>query len=294
MSTDAQREAREPAPADVDLAALSAGAVSLRGSWDDLPAAVVAAIREVTGPINGIEPAEHGYSSHVAGTLDTASGRFFVKGLRRENGMARTQQREVAVNPRVVPMGPRLCWHVITDDWDLLGFEHIAGRIADYRPGSPDLPLVAGTIAALNEVTATGLELTPVAERWRDHLGDPADAAALTGDTLLHTDWHHTNLLVTDASAVHVVDWAMATRGAAWIDPACWIVWLAFAGHPIADAEQWATEVPAFRAAPDDAVDIFAEVQARHWQYIADHHPNTMTHSLRDAAVRWAQHRARR
>jgi hypothetical protein len=39
--------------------------------------------------------------------LDTASGRVFVKGMRQDHAEAWTQQREVAVNPHVVPPQPQ-------------------------------------------------------------------------------------------------------------------------------------------------------------------------------------------
>ena len=44
------------------------------------------------------------------------------------------------------------------------------------------------------------------------------------------------------------------TRGAAWIDPACWIVWLVFAGHVPREAEQRAIKVPAWFTAPRNGV----------------------------------------
>ncbi|WP_327418334.1 phosphotransferase family protein [Streptomyces sp. NBC_01233] len=275
----------------VDPGTLSPRAVSLRENWGVVPGTVLTAIGEQTGRIHSVAPAETGYSSHIAATLDTEQGRVFVKGMRTGDGLARMQQSEAVVNPHVTPIGPRLLWRVVTDGWDVLGFEYKNGRIADFGQSSDDLPLVVATMAELARIAAPGLELPSAEDRWAGYLDRQEDAALLHGDLLLHTDWHHTNLLVTPANRMYVVDWALATRGAAWIDPACWVVWLVYAGHSAPEAERWAAKVHAWSAAPGGALDVFASVLARYWQNIADNHPNTMTYRLRDAAAAWAAHR---
>ncbi|HEX4818228.1 MAG TPA: hypothetical protein VFV66_36285 [Nonomuraea sp.] len=275
----------------VDPATLSPRAVSLRESWDVVPGVVLAAIGEHTGRITEVVPAGTGYSSHVAATLTTERGMVFVKGMRADHALAWTQRREAVVNPHVVPISPRLLWRVTVAGWDVLGFEHVSGRIADFGQASGDLPLVVATMTELSR-DAPDVELTPAEDRWNAYLDDPGDARLLVGGTLLHTDWHHTNLLVTGARTMRVVDWAVATRGAAWIDPACWVVWLVHAGHTAAEAQRWAAKVPAWSTAPDGALDAFARVLARYWQDIADKNPNTMTYRLRDAAARWAAYRS--
>lgn len=101
----------------------------------DLPDAVRAAIREHTGPSIGLSPTACGFSSQIAVTLDTRGGRVFIKGMRQDHREALTLQREAAVNPHVVPVAPRSLWRGTAGGWDLLGFEHVAGRAADYSPG---------------------------------------------------------------------------------------------------------------------------------------------------------------
>jgi hypothetical protein len=66
----------------------------------------------------------------------------------------------------------------------------------------------------------------------------------------------------------------MGYRGAAWIDPACWVVRFVFAGHPPDEAEQWATKVPVGSTAPVRALGLFATAQARFWQRTANDHPH--------------------
>ncbi|MER5872381.1 phosphotransferase [Streptomyces sp. NPDC002044] len=275
----------------VDPGTLSPRAVSLRQHWDVLPGTVLTAIGERTGRIDRVVPAETGYSSHIAATLDTERGRIFVKGMRDRDGLARTQQTEAAVNPHVSSIGPRLLWRVVTDGWDVLGFAHTEGRTADFGQSSGDLPLVVATMAELARISAPGPDLPSAEDRWSGYTDRQTDAALLRGDSLLHTDWHHTNLLVTPDHRMHVVDWAMAARGPVWIDPACWVVWLVYSGHPAQEAERWAAKVRSWSAAPDGALDVFSSVLARYWQDIGANHPNTMTYRLRDAAAAWAAHR---
>lgn len=265
-----------------------------RQNWDDLPGDVRAAVGKHTGLVKGAKSAVSGFSSQIAVTLDTVNGRVFVKGMRQDHARAWTQQCEAVVNPHVVPIGPRLLWRVTADGWDLLGFEHLTGRSADFSPASTDIFLVVEAMAALGRIPCPDVELKDAGQRWGAYLDDPADAALFTGTALLHTDWNHTNALITGTDAVWLVDWAAATRGAAWIDPACWVVWLIFAGHAPSEAEQWAAKAPAWSTAPARALDLFAAAQARGWQRIADKHPHAWTHRLRDAAAQWAIYRTGR
>jgi hypothetical protein len=46
-----------------------------------------------------------------------------------------TQDMEALINPYVADLSPRLLWRV-QGEWDVLGFEVVDGRHADYRPGS--------------------------------------------------------------------------------------------------------------------------------------------------------------
>ncbi len=63
------------------------------------------------------------------------------------------------------------------------------------------------------------------------------------------------NILVGEQ--VRVVDWAWPTIGAAWLDTASVVVRLIQAGHAPAQAEQWARQIPCWRAVSDDAIAAF-------------------------------------
>ncbi|CAM3881584.1 aminoglycoside phosphotransferase [Kibdelosporangium persicum] len=262
-----------------------------RHEWADLPPELIAAVADRTGPIVRVDSTSAGYSSQLAATLDTASGRVFVKGMRTDHADRWTQDVEAAIGPYLAPLAPRVLWRVVADGWDLIGFEHIAGRGADYGPASADLPLAVEGITAIGRLARPGIRLRTARARWGRYLDDPSDAAAFAGDTVVHSDMNPSNMLLTGANTVRMVDWPWVTRGAAWIDAACWVVWLVYSGHPPHAAEQWAARVPGWAGADPDAIDLFAVAQTRYWQATVDAHTNRMTMALRTAASRWALHR---
>ncbi|HZF90454.1 aminoglycoside phosphotransferase [Streptomyces sp.] len=264
----------------------------MRQQWDDLPDATRDAVAARTGPIYAARTADTGRNSEIAATLDTRTGPVFVKGLTCNHPRAWTQQREATIAPYVAGLAPRLLWEINDGTWHLLGFEHLDGRPADYRPHSDDLPLVAEAIINLSSVRApVDLDLKHIEQRLADYLDHPDDAELLRGETLLHTDWTPDNVLIVNGAA-RVVDWAWPTRGAAWIDAACWVVWLISAGHTPADAEQWAAKTPTWSTAPTRALDIFATAQQRLWAGIAEEAPEVeWKRALATAADQWASYR---
>ncbi|WP_399055153.1 phosphotransferase family protein [Streptomyces evansiae] len=266
--------------------------VTMRMHWEDLPPATRAAVAARTGPIYATTSTDKGMNSELAATLYTRAGRIFVKGLRCDHPRVWTQQREATINPYVAPLAPRLLWTINDGEWNLLGFEHLDGRPAAYAPGSDDLPLVAEAIITLAGVRAPAdVELKQIEQRFADYVDHPDDAALLRGDTVLHTDWTPDNVLIVD-NAARVVDWAWPTRGAAWIDAACWVVWLVSAGHTPEDAELWAAKTPAWSTAPARALDVFATAQQRLWAGIATDSPEVAwKQTLADAAQQWLTYR---
>ncbi|RDI55869.1 hypothetical protein DFR68_101705 [Nocardia mexicana] len=265
---------------------------SQRRSWEELPAVTRAAVEAVTGPVLRAESVIAGFSSHLAVVIDTADGRTFLKGMRADNPEVWTQHREAALGPQVTPIGPRLRWQIASGGWDLLGFDYIAGHLADYRVDA-DLAATAAAMAALGRLSSPAdLELKDAEVRWGAYLDDPADGARFAGEALLHTDWNYSNVIVTETGA-RLVDWPWATRGAPWIDPCCWIVWLIFAGHTPATSERWAARVPSWHRADDRDLRAFATALAAEWTATANRNPNIWTHGLRDSARKWAAHRLR-
>lgn len=237
-------------------------------------------IEQHTGPVTTARPVSDGLNSEIAVTINN---QVFVKGLRADHPRAWTQQRERDINPHIAHVSAPLAWSSVADGWDLNAFQLLEGHPADYRPDSLDLPTIAAMMAALPAAPA-GLELKRAEQRWSSYSNRPE---LFEGQHLAHTDWSPSNVLVTIATA-RLVDWAWPTIGAAWLDPACWIVWLIAHGHTPHEAEHQAARVPAYRTALPDAITEFAKAQAAMWADIADSSPHP---GLATAAADWVKHR---
>ncbi|RJQ85072.1 hypothetical protein D5S19_14845 [Amycolatopsis panacis] len=126
--------------------------------WASLPAAVRRAIESRTGAVAATVSPDNGRNSDFLATLQTAHGRF-VMGVLTGTRRARAQQTEARVGARPNSAAPRLLWEVTADGWHVLGFEALSGHHPSLAPGSPDLQMVAETVAAMAR------ELKPVPRR---------------------------------------------------------------------------------------------------------------------------------
>lgn len=117
-------------------------------------------------------------------------------------------------------------------------------------------------------------------------MDEPSDAQVLAGKALIHTDWLRGNVIVSRGWA-WLCDWAWATLGASWIDPACWLLQLMASGHRAHAAESMAARIPAYAGADPAHVDIFALACARMWKEIADDDGGAWAEFLAVAAHDW-------
>jgi hypothetical protein len=260
-----------------------------RSHWHDLPDTVRTGIQARTGIVADAVSASAGRNSAVAVILDTPDGKIFVKGTRADRPQAVTQRREAEINPHVLPVAPRLLWHLKADGWDLLGFQHVQGRPVDLAPGSTDLPAIAAALTTLAGVPCPALPLKRIEQRWAEY-ANPAALELLAGETLLHTDLHPDNML-TNGQKVYFVDWAWPTMGAAWVDTAILALWLIASGHSVAQAEDWARRSPTWHTVSDQALDTFTHANTRLWDQIATADPQPWKRRLADVAQQWSQHR---
>ncbi|MFE7975128.1 aminoglycoside phosphotransferase [Streptomyces shenzhenensis] len=259
----------------------------------ELPADVLKLIEDVIGPVLNVETVSAGYNSEIAARLHLGNGgSVFVKGLRQDHPRVWTQQREADVNPFTRGLAATLRWQIRRGGWDLLVFEDLGGRHADYSPGSPDLELVLQAMQNLASATSPAdLDLKTMPQRMSTYVADPADVRFFEGRALLHTDWKPDNVLIVDGQA-QLVDWAWASSGAAWIDPALWVIWLIASGHGAGEAESLAALHPAWDITPAHHIDAFAGAQERLWELIAHaDRPDEWTHKLHVAARTWAERR---
>ncbi|MFE5332203.1 phosphotransferase [Embleya sp. NPDC056575] len=245
----------------------------------------------LTGPIHRITPVEGGHHSDLAVRVDTATGPVFVKGLRTCDPHVAAQRREALIGESVAGAGPRVLWRLLVGGWDLVGFEFVTGRHADYRQHSRDLDLLADTLTALAGLRLPAVELPSAGERWA-RCAPAGLGEALAGSTLCHTDFNPENVLVEPDRAV-LVDWGWAVRGPAWLDPALVVVRLiATGGQSPAAAQAWATRLPGWRGVPDRVLTDFAEAEARYWASITRRRPAPWSRALAEAARAWAAYRA--
>ncbi|MFD0384656.1 aminoglycoside phosphotransferase [Streptomyces stramineus] len=187
---------------------------------------------------------------------------MFVKGVPAGYERGRSAQSwEVALNPAVVGVSPRLLWRVEAAGWDLLGFEFVPGAHADLSPGSPDLPAVADVLTAAGGRRAPA-GVPPLTDRWSDL--DEEDLVLLAGDTLLHTDTNPHNLLV-GAGRGWLVDWALPAAGPAWVDVAFTALRLMECGeHSPESALDWAHQFDCWAGVDPRALAALEGATRRH------------------------------
>jgi hypothetical protein len=279
-----------PGPREYDV-----GSSVERIAWDDLPGPLKRAIEARTGPITGVRIPIAGQNSPLAAIIHTPGGKVFAKGLPSDHRRVITQAREAAVAPLVKEISPALLWHFDEAGWNVLGYEYAPGRHADYAPRSPDLDRLVQLMDALSviKISDAPVPFKRAEDRWKPYVDDPQSAAVFAGPVLAHSDWTPDNVLVSEHRA-WLIDWAWPTLGAAWTDPACWVLRLMASGHTAPEAEQQASRLPAFRSADPAHVDLFAAANVRVWGEIAQASTSNWTARMAQAAQAWAAYRQAR
>jgi hypothetical protein len=265
----------------------------VRIDYAALPAPVRAAVEAHTGRVRSARSAEAGVNAAITAFLDTEAGRVLIKGVPDDCPAARDQQREADVNSYIRGIGPHMLWCEKVAGWHLLAFEVIESRYANFEPGSPDLPKIGTTLAAVADLPCPPIAMLSAGRRWGPFLDRVEDTQLIAGDHLLHTDPNPGNLLIAEDRA-WLVDWAWATRGAAFIDLACFVPRLIGAGHAPAEAEDWTAKQAVWQNADPAAVTTFAKALARLWTKLADENPGQpWRRATARSANLWAAHRTR-
>jgi len=213
------------------------------------------------------------------------TGKVFVKAASSEFGV-RSLRYELLAS-RAVPLScsPAVEWDFDADGWLVVGFEHCEGPHADLSPGSPDLDLLGKALTMLGETPAPDVPLfSPTARLGFEH-------PAMDGDTLVHTDLGPANLIVTPRG-LRIVDWAMATKAAPWVELAILTQWLISAGHTPEQAEQWLAQHPAWRLTDPEILDYFATKNAQKWASKSAGSTTACMHDLATWTSQWAAYRS--
>ncbi|MFG2002285.1 phosphotransferase [Spirillospora sp. NPDC048911] len=267
-----------------------------RIEWGSLPPTLHDAVQDHIGPVIKAEPSPEGRRSALAATVHTRAGqRLFLKGAPIDNARSVGDlDREAAIAPYVTAIAPELVCDVTAAGWRLLAFDYVEGRRANYAPGSPDLPAVVEAVTALDTLSCPDeVPLKWFDARWSTYAADPRQLAVLAGTAVLHTDLNPGNLLV-GPQTVTVVDWAMASRGAAFVNPADLVLNLIACGHAPAEAEAVVHEVAAWRDAEPEAVDHYARTVAVAWLQAFWSYTHPWARAVVRAAQHWALYRMAR
>ncbi|KAB1118479.1 aminoglycoside phosphotransferase [Micromonospora aurantiaca] len=256
----------------------------MRSDWTALPRSVITRITDQVGGAFEASPAPDGNHAQIASTVTGPSGPVFVKAACGEWGV-RSLRYELAVTQAVDRYPPALRWHFEADGWLVVGTEHLAGLHPDLSPGSPDLDLLTAALKDLQQTPAPG-------DRWFTPAGRLGFThPAMHGGTLVHSDLNPTNLIVTP-HGLRIVDWAWATKAAAWVELALLVQWLIGGGHTADQAEDWLRQFPAWTVTSADVLNHFASTNAAKWATKARHNTERWVHDLAQWTGDWAIHRA--
>ena len=266
-----------------------------RQPWSALPSQVTHWVeRELGSRVVDAVDQSGGFSPGPAARVRGDDGqRAFVKAASREVNhdsyeMHRREARLTAALPRS-PFTPDLLATYDEDPWVALLYTDVDGHTPQIPWRANELSQAVDALARLHDsftpspVTA----VEPVADLLDDDLNGwrtlssgslPAGidewsarhierlagleagwVDATAGETLLHTDVRADNMLVTEHGIVFV-DWAHASRGAAWFDLAAWAPSVAMQGGP--DPDTFVTQALASRAAAPDSDQLTATVAA--------------------------------
>jgi aminoglycoside phosphotransferase (APT) family kinase protein len=225
----------------------------MRIGWADLPLGVRGGVEAILGSavVEAVSQVG-GFSPGTADRVRTADGRrAFVKAVspslnERSVDLHRREARVSAALPAGVP-APRFLGCYDDGEWVALVLEDIEGR----HPATPwlaeeldrVLSVLANLAVVLSPPPLPGLEsaaeflaeelvgwhriaadppadLHPWAAHHLDELRVLAERglAALSGDTLVHTDIRADNILLSPQGSVTIIDWPWACRGPAWLD----------------------------------------------------------------------------
>ncbi|MEV0199591.1 phosphotransferase [Nonomuraea sp. NPDC050691] len=218
-----------------------------RRRWEELPAGLRREVaRRLGGEVRGFGDRPGGFSYGVLGVAEIGDGggRVFVKAVPGEDGDG---YREEAVVARALPVA---------------GVPTVAGRMAGrcetwraLAEGGVHAPLTAAGLGAWERGSLD--RLAGVEGRW---------AGLVTGDTLLHFDLRHDNVLVAPGGTARFVDWGRACLGPGWVDLMCLLLLSRADG---VDLEETFLAHPLGRGAPPDAVDAFLVALAGYWTHTA-------------------------
>lgn len=288
------------------LTTIPHGRTARRVEWPHLPPAVRRAVEARTG-VRVVEAISQGggFTPGFASVLVGDDGsRHFVKAaaVRAQRAFAAAYREEARVLA-ALPAGlavPHLVWTEEVDGWFVMASELVEGRLphrpwteADLDACSAMLVRLADDLTPAPDVDAPTLvdDLAGWPGLWdrldRPHARELGALAArmdevLVGDTLVHTEARHDNLLLRGDGTVVLCDWKGPLLGPTWLDS----LWLLVGprGDGI-DVEAHLASHPLLAAVPPDHVDVALALLLGYLAVAADQPvPSSSPHLRRDQA----------
>ena len=257
----------------------------MRIDWAALPEDVADEVADRVGGSDVIA-ASAGDHAEIAATVTGTNGQVFVKAAHTDFGV-RSLRFELRVSEAVsASYSPAVRWHFEAAGWLVVGFEHCAGPHADLSPSSRDLDRLGRVLTTLGKTPAPDVPLfSPKARLGFEH-------PAMDGDRLVHTDLGPANLIVTPRG-LRIVDWAMATRAAPWVELAVLAPWLIGSGNTPGQAEEWLAQFPSWGRLEPKILDDFATRNAAKWALKAQPSAPAWMHDLANWTGQWSDHRCK-
>ncbi|MGW6317569.1 aminoglycoside phosphotransferase [Streptomyces sp. NPDC055099] len=256
---------------------------------DKIPPTVLDVIEDRSGRVLQAHTVTGGLNRAITARVRTDVETLFIKALPADHPRVRTQSREAAINPYVPGIAPQLVWQAVDTNWHILGYAHIEARHANWKPGTEDVEPTLDVMEELAERPLPPVEVKRMTDRMRPY-AESEELHLFDGSALLHTRWNPKNVLVRDGGA-RLVNWARASLGAAWIDPALWVLRLIAAGHDPEQAEFAASGHEAWRHASYEALWAFSRAQARRWDSVAAQSADEGSQLMQQAARTWRDYR---
>lgn len=258
--------------------------------FEELPAPTRAAIGARVGADCPRVEVENSTSAALACWAWPGSGTrmVFLKGLPVDHERIGELRSEIAVAPFLPPSAPEVLWHEEAGGWLVVCFEGLdASAWTYFGDDGEHLAAVASLLDELSGRLAPEAVQRTAWEKWGEYC-DPADEPLLTGDRLAHSDPAATNFMVQRDGRVRMIDWAWATRAPAWLDTTLWGFRLILDGSQTPEqAARWCAKVPAFTAAPPEAVALLTEAEARWWEAWQEYGTEDLERTV-SAARAWA------
>lgn len=256
-----------------------------------LPDEILAAIQRTTGSVGQVLTAGPP-SPGIDAVVLADKGTFLLKAVLCDgtggpcgnHGACLLHQRErsaVTLLPAAVP-APRLRFDGGAGRYRIAVYDYVGGEGANLSPGSGDLPEILGLVEVIGRQAAPR-GLPPAVrhlETMRDRawlmvprMTEPGQAVYrralagfrpgdFAGGMLVHLGLGPDSLVMTRSAGLAVTGWAQGCSGPPWLSMLLLVPRLILAGHSAEAAQGMLSPVPAWGAAPCDAVNALAAVWA--------------------------------